>query len=103
MKTISNLFRMEYRIELSELAGLVSSHAKERGIELTEEAVYDIIEEEYDLAYDNHNSSFCCCSEEEAQEKYDKDDTTFNLIILEIAKMAGEGIVPESFTIHNEW
>lgn len=103
METISNLFRMEYNIDLTELADLVSSHAKERGIDLTEETIYDVIEDEYDLAYDNHDSSFCCRSEEEAQEQYDKDNTTFNLIILEIAKMAEEGIVPESFTIHNEW
>lgn len=103
MKAMSDIFITTYLVELTKLADLVSSHAKERGIDLTEETVYDVIEDEYDLAYDNHNSSFCCRSEEEAQENYDKDNTTFNLIILEIAKMAGEGIVPESFTIHNEW
>ena len=103
MKTMSDIFITTYLVELTKLAGLVSSHAKERGINLDTEVVYDVIEDEYDLAYDNHNSSFCCRSEEEAQEEYDKNNTTFNLIILEIAKMKEEGIVPESFTIHNEW
>lgn len=103
MKTMSDVFITTYLVELTKLADLVASHAKERGVNLDAETIYDVIEDEYNLAYDNHNSSFCCRSEEEAQEKYDKDNTAFSLIILEIAKMAGEGIVPESFTIHNEW
>ena len=100
---MSDIFIMEYLVELTKLADLVASHAQERGVNLDAEVVYDVIEDEYDLAYDNHDSSFCCRDVKEAQERYDKDNSTFNLIILEISKMGEEGIAPESFTIHNEW
>ena len=110
---INSIFIQKYIVELTKLSDLVANYANETliayfkngayDIESMAGIIYDVLEDEYDLGYDNHDADYVSPSKEEALETYKEDKSVFNAIRLVIANMVSVGIVPESFTIHNEW